>query len=238
MAPAPVLKLDKAVFAWPGTGGEAGFELRIEDWEVAPGARVALVGPSGSGKTTLLNLLSGVTVAQSGAVGLLGVDWGSLSSPARDRRRVDHVGLVFQMFNLLPYLGLAENVTLPLTFSRRRRAAVQERGGAEAEARRLLGALGLDLDRFAGRPVSELSVGQQQRVAAARALIGGPELLLADEPTSALDAVNRDAFLDLLFREADAAGAAVVAVTHDEQAAARFDQRLQLSDLITQRVAA
>lgn len=238
MASAPVLKLEDARFVWPGAGGGDGFELRINDWEVAPGARVALIGPSGSGKTTLLNLLSGVTVAQAGVVALLGTDWGTLSSPARDRRRVDHVGLVFQMFNLLPYLGLAENVTLPLTFSSRRRAGVAAQGGAEAEARRLLGALGLDLDQFGRRPVSELSVGQQQRVAAARALIGAPELLLADEPTSALDAVNRDAFLDLLFREADQAGAAVVAVTHDEQVAARFDQRVRISDLIAQQAAA
>ena len=183
-----MLRLRDARFAWPGAGGGEGFELRIDAWEVAPGARVALVGPSGSGKTTLLNLLAGVTTPASGTVALLGVDWAGLSGPARDQRRVDHVGLVFQMFNLLPYLGLEENVTLPLTFSRRRRDAVAARGGATAEARRLLRALGLDPEQFGRRVVSDLSVGQQQRVAAARALIGNPELVIADEPTSSLDA--------------------------------------------------
>lgn len=233
-ASSPVLQLSEVAFAWPRRAGALGFQLAVAEWRVGAGERIALIGPSGGGKTTLLNLLAGVTTAQSGSVALLGQDLCALSGPRRDRFRADHVGLIFQMFNLLPYVDVGENVLLPLRFSRVRRArAAATPGGERAEAARLLTALGLEAEAFFTRPVGELSVGQQQRVAAARALIGGPELILADEPTSALDAENRESFLHLLFTEARRAGAAVIVVTHDAAVAGQFDRTVALADIAT-----
>ena len=223
----PAIALENVSFAWPG---EDGFRLTIPRWTVARGARVALIGPSGSGKTTLLNLLAGVTRADRGAVRVLGSDLSLLSGARRDQFRGDHVGLIFQMFNLLPYASMVENALLPLRFSRLRRDRV---GGDETqEARRLLSRLGLDLSTLEGRSVAQLSVGQQQRVAAARALIGAPELIVADEPTSALDPEARDGFLSLLFAEAERSGATLLCVTHDAAVAARFDRSAPLSDIV------
>lgn len=168
-------------------------------------------------------------MAQSGEVRVLGEDLAGLSSRRRDAFRVDHIGFVFQLFNLLPYLSLVENVLLPCRFSRRRRDnALEASGTLPAEASRLLAHLGLDTRKFGGRPVSELSVGQQQRVAAARALIGSPELVVADEPTSALDSDLRGAFLSLLFAEVENAAATLIFVSHDRSLERDFDRVLAL----------
>ncbi|MCE2970126.1 MAG: ATP-binding cassette domain-containing protein [Burkholderiales bacterium] len=213
-------------FAWPGAA-----PLALPDLTVHPGERWLLEGPSGAGKSTLLQLLSGVLLADAGEVALLGRPWREFGGAARDARRADHIGLVFQMFNLVPYLSALANVLLPCRFSARRRARALQRGATlDAEAQRLLAALGLDDVRLVGRAADRLSVGQQQRVAAARALIGAPELILADEPTSALDEDNRRAFLDLLFAEAQAAGAAVVVVSHDAALRPWFERRLRLGE--------
>ncbi len=200
--------------------------LDIPVFDVAAGERVFIRGASGSGKTTLLNLLAGVSVAERGTVSVLDTDLAGLSASRRDRFRADHAGFIFQMFNLVPYLSLVENVVLPCHFSARRRARA---GDMEETARRLLERMGLDPAAAAGRPVAELSVGQQQRVAAARALIGAPELLIADEPTSALDADTRGRFLDLLFAEARAAGTTIVFVSHDAVLADMFDRTVEFA---------
>jgi putative ABC transport system ATP-binding protein len=133
------------------------------------------------------------------------------------------------MFNLVPYLSVVGNVTLPLKFSGRRRKAVG--GDADAEARRLLGRLGLTDEALLARRVSDLSVGQQQRVAAARALIGGPEIVIADEPTSALDSDARDRFIELLSEEAARTGAALLFVSHDASLARLFDRAVDLAEI-------
>jgi putative ABC transport system ATP-binding protein len=206
--------------------------LDIARFSVAPGERVFLSGPSGSGKSTLLNLLGGVAVADTGRVEVLGTDLASLPARGRDRFRSDHVGFVFQMFNLLPFLPLVANVTLPCLFSPVRRARAEARtGSADAEAARLLAAMGLAREVIENRATSDLSVGQQQRVAAARALIGAPELIVADEPTSALDTEVRRAFLDLLFAEVANAGSTLLFVSHDGSLADRFDRAVRLSDI-------
>ena len=193
--------------------------------------RVFVHGPSGSGKSSLLSLLAGVVVPQRGTLRILGTEISRLSGPARDAFRADHVGIVFQMFNLVPYLSMVENVTLPCRFSRRRRRQVDERGGAEREAARLLAHLDLGEEAEAERAVTRLSVGQQQRVAAARAIIGRPEIVLADEPTSALDAERREAFLTLLFRECASEDATLLFVSHDRGLERFFDRTLALTDL-------
>ena len=161
----------------------------------------------------------------------LGQDLGQLSAGARDRFRVDHTGYIFQQFNLLPFLSVRENVELPCRFSRlRAERARQRHGSIDAAAAALLDHLGLRAELL-GRRADELSIGQQQRVAAARALIGQPELVIADEPTSALDFDAREAFLQLLFAECRAAGASLLFVSHDQSLAPLFDRSLSLGEL-------
>lgn len=196
--------------------------------DVARGEQVFLAGPSGSGKSTLLALLAGIAVPAQGDIRILGESLGALSGTARDRLRADRIGVIFQLFNLLPYLTVVENVTLPCLFSTRRRATAAARGGVDAEARRLLDRLGLRDPALQRRAVGDLSVGQQQRVAAARALIGAPDLVLADEPTSALDAERRIEFVELLLRECRAADAALIFVSHDRSLADRFARRIEI----------
>jgi putative ABC transport system ATP-binding protein len=205
--------------------------LDIDEFRVSAGERVFLHGPSGSGKSSMLSLIGGVTLPERGEVRVLGTDLARLTGPARDRFRAEHLGFVFQLFNLIPYLSALENILLPCRFSPRRRAAAEAAGGSvPAEARRL--AEHLDLaPALLERPAAELSVGQQQRVAAARSLIGRPQLVIADEPTSALDADRELAFLELLLSECAATGAAVLLVSHDVRLADRFDRAVALADI-------
>jgi putative ABC transport system ATP-binding protein len=206
--------------------------LEIERFSVADGERVFLHGPSGSGKTTLINLLGGIARPQRGHIEIFGQDLGGLSSARRDRFRADHMGMIFQVFNLVPYLSLTENVTLPCLFSARRRAqAIAETGSVTTSAARLLEEMDLPQTLYGDRPVQELSTGQQQRAAAARALIGGPEIIIADEPTSALDAANTALFLDLAFEEIARRGTTLLFVSHDDRLAERFDRTVALSSL-------
>jgi putative ABC transport system ATP-binding protein len=198
-------------------------ELRVER-----GERLFLHGPSGSGKTTLLGLLAGVLAPRSGSVTVLETPLGSLSGGLRDRFRAEHLGYVFQMFNLIPYLSVRENIVLPCRLSSRRRARLAGRD-LTAEAATL--AARLEIDGLLDSPVTELSVGQQQRVAVARALIGAPELVVCDEPTSALDTDRRDRFLELLFARCEEAGSALVFVSHDLALAPRFGRTVALREL-------
>ncbi len=223
-----MLEIEALRFAWPRAATDT---LQIDSLHVAPGETLFLYGPSGVGKSTLLGLLAGVLEPTSGQVRLLGVDWASISAAQRDARRAEHVGYIFQQFNLLPYLNVLDNVLLPTRFSARRaERATQHAGSARAAAESLLARFGLDSTLWP-RAASMLSVGQQQRVAAARALIGRPELVIADEPTSALDTALRDGFMDLLLGECAASGSTLVFVSHDERLAARFDRRVSLAEV-------
>jgi putative ABC transport system ATP-binding protein len=215
-------------FTWPRASQPL---LDITEWRLARGEQVFLRGESGSGKSTLLALLAGVRLATQGRASLLGRDWASLPAAARDGHRADHVGIVFQQFNLLGYLPVIDNVLLPCRFSAQRAArAVQAAGSARDAAARLLQSMGLDAALWS-RPAGTLSVGQQQRVAAARALIGAPELVLADEPTSALDEARREEFMDLLLAACTRDGCALVFVSHDARLAARFERQIALGEL-------
>ena len=206
--------------------------LDIAELTVAAGEKLFVEGPSGSGKSTLLGLLGGILTPSAGTVEVHGETLSAMSAAARDRFRAEHVGFVFQMFNLLPYLSVAENVALPCRFSAQRAEAARRGGSSIAgEARRLLQRLGLAGEDLLERPVTSLSIGQQQRVAVARALIGRPALLVADEPTAALDAGNRERFVRLLMEECDAAGSAAVFVSHDPSLAASFDRSVSLPEL-------
>jgi putative ABC transport system ATP-binding protein len=206
--------------------------LDIAAFEVARGEHIFIKGPSGSGKTTLLNLLAGIVTPESGSVAVLDTDIAALGGARRDAFRAQHIGFIFQMFNLVPYLSLIENVALPCRFSAaRRQRALARSATLAAEARRILGHMELDVDALAGRPVTQLSMGQQQRVAAARALIGAPDLVVADEPTSSLDVDVRRSFLDLLFREMKEAGATLLFVSHDPSLEPHFDRTVALADI-------
>lgn len=223
------IELENVRFRWRNG---APLVLDIPELSARSGERLFIRGPSGSGKTTLLNLLAGISLPEAGAVRVMGTDLSGLSGGARDAFRVDTVGFIFQMFNLLPFLSLTENVLLPCRFSPARRArAAAAPGGAEAEARRLLAHMGLAAAAAEGRSAAELSTGQQQRVAAARALIGGPPVIIADEPTSALDADAQAAFLDLLTAEAARNGATVLFVSHDSRLESHFDRVVDLASM-------
>jgi putative ABC transport system ATP-binding protein len=221
-----VVEVSGIRFSWANAAPPV---VDIETLRIARGERVFLRGPSGSGKSTLLSLLAGVVTPQAGTVRVLGRDLGALGGAERDRFRADHIGFIFQMFNLIPYLSVVENVSLPCGFSRRRRERAG--GNVEAEAMRLLEHLDMGGADVVGRAVTELSVGQQQRVAAARALIGAPELVIADEPTSSLDADRRAAFIDLLFRECARGEAALIFVSHDASLAPAFDRSIEFTEL-------
>ncbi len=220
----PLLSLENLIFRWPG---QAEACLDIADFQVVEDEQVFIHGESGSGKSTLLNLVAGVLAPQRGTINALGQPLSSLSAAARDRFRVDHIGLIFQQFNLIPYLSVLDNVLLPCRFSRRR---AERAGDMRQAAATLLQHLDLDASLWQ-RKATQLSVGQQQRVAAARALIGRPEIVIADEPTSALDAARQAAFLDLLRRECATAHAALLFVSHDLRLAEGFNRQVEMAQL-------
>ncbi|WP_432730570.1 ABC transporter ATP-binding protein [Variovorax sp. W6] len=222
-----VLAAEALRFSWPAAKAPC---IDIEAFRITAGESVFLHGPSGCGKSTLLSLLAGVLVADEGRVTLLGHDWSKLSGTQRDRSRVAHVGYIFQQFNLLPYLSVIDNVLLPCRFSQRREANASRNGSSRGEAEHLLDQMGLDCNLW-GRQALQLSVGQQQRVAAARALIGQPEVVIADEPTSALDEDRREAFLDVLLTACAEHHSALVFVSHDQRIAQRFARHVLLPEI-------
>ena len=224
--PDDAIDLEQLTFAWPG----APDLLHIDRLRVARGERVFLRGPSGSGKSTLLGLIGGLLAPTGGSIRVLGQPLHDMSAAQRDRFRGEHVGFVFQMFNLIPYLSVRENVALALRFAPQRAARIPE-GARDAEAVRLLAALGLADPALLDRSVTQLSIGQQQRVAAARALLGRPELVVADEPTSALDHDARESFLRLLTQECATHGTTLLYVSHDPTLGALFDRQHSLPEL-------
>lgn len=206
---------------------KVGEVLRIPHFDLAEGEALFVHGPSGSGKTTFLNILAGVAPAGKGEVRVLGQALERLGSRARDRFRGDHVGFIFQNLNLIPYLSVLENVTLPLRISKFRKERLKK--GVREDALELLAHL--NLADVADRPAPELSVGQQQRVAVARALIGSPEIVIADEPTSSLDDEVTDRFVELLLGERREARFSLVFVSHDRRLAKFFDRSVALSEI-------
>lgn len=194
--------------------------------EVAKGEHVFLIGPSGSGKTTLLNLITGVLAPSKGQIEILGQNLSAMRSASRDAFRADSFGIIFQLFNLIPYLSVIENVLLPLRFSAKRNRNID--GSPEVAAVQLLKNLGLGDELFHKNRCADLSVGQQQRVAAARALLGSPEIIIADEPTSALDSDSREEFLGSLFTQCEAHNTTLLFVSHDSSLRNRFSRVLSL----------
>jgi putative ABC transport system ATP-binding protein len=220
-APAPpaVVRASGVVRRY-GTGETAVDALRGVSVEIAKGHLTAVMGPSGSGKSTLMHILAGLDKPTSGSVAIAGTDITNLDDAALTRLRRDHIGFIFQFFNLLPMLTAAENIALPLKLA----------GGKPDPdwLAELIATVGLSA-RLGHRP-SELSGGQQQRVAVARALVSRPSVMFADEPTGNLDSTTSGEILALLRKSVDQLGQTTVMVTHDAHAAAIADRVLFLAD--------
>ena len=221
------IELEKIAYTWPGSDRAA---LNITSWKLMEGERVFLYGASGSGKSTLLNLLAGILQPQQGLVRVLGQELGQMGARARDAFRARHMGFIFQQFNLLPYLTVETNIQLALHFGR----SVDKNIRHSIEE--LMQQLSLPADLL-NRQASQLSVGQQQRVAMVRALINHPQIIIADEPTSALDSDSRDEFIELLLKCASINQSSVVFVSHDVTLANHFDKRININDINSAQVA-
>lgn len=228
----PALSLRNVQFSWQKRGG---FALSCAEFSLDQGETVLLLGESGSGKSTLLSLICGIVTASAGEVVVNGTEIGALTAGKRDRFRAEEIGIIFQQFNLLPYASVADNIALPLRFAPKRR---KRAGDIALTTTALCRQLGLPEDA-PHLKAGHLSVGQQQRVAVARALIGTPALIVADEPTSALDAASQDSFVTLLFDQIRKSGSSLLMVSHDARLAGRFDRVVHLQDIVsTQRSAA
>ncbi len=220
----PAIDLTDVSFEWPGRR----FGLEVDGFRVETGETVLLLGESGSGKSTLLSLICGIATPQRGSIIVHGQDLSALSAAQRDRFRADTLGIIFQMFNLLPYATPLDNILLPLRFSAERKS---RSGDPRADALDLTQALGLPEALVQHGPSSNLSVGQQQRVAVARAMIGSPPIVIADEPTSALDADTQGEFLELVFAQVRKASSTLLMVSHDTRLASRFDRVVRLDEI-------
>jgi len=224
-----MINLENVSFKWHKKAASP--TLTIEQLAIDEGEHVFLHGPSGSGKSTLLALLAGINVTTSGQLCVLNQNLSALTNAQRDVFRADHIGYIFQNFNLLPYLTPLENVCLGCQFSKKRQQHVLSQvDNLESEAARLLNALGLEA-HFHNQNVATLSIGQQQRVAAARAFIGSPELIIADEPTPAVANQNRESFIQLLFEQAKKSNSTLVFVSHDETLKPLFSRTIDLVSL-------
>jgi putative ABC transport system ATP-binding protein len=201
--------------------------LNIPSLNIKYGEKIFIYGPSGSGKSTLLNLLAGITRATSGSIEILSKNFDTLSIGAKDRFRGDHIGFIFQSFNLISYLTIYENILLPLKASPKKNSRIQTNIYSEIE--RISSRL--DIKHLLNKRVTELSVGQQQRVAVARALIGDSELIIADEPTSSLDEDVTNNFMKLLIEEQKKRNFTLIFVSHDRRLSTFFDKEISLSEL-------
>ena len=200
------------------------FSLRIPNWQIQTGEKVFLYGRSGEGKSTLLNLISGIESRYSGEIQVLGQDLAKLTQTQKDSFRANNIGIIFQQFNLLPFLSAKQNILLAQRFKNKNQTYTAQPEDLDAICEKL------ELSRhLLSQKAMELSVGQQQRVAVARALYGQPALIIADEPTSALDTQSREQFIRLLLDSAQSS--TVIFVSHDMSLASHFDQQVELAKI-------
>ena len=219
------IRLDSLRFYWSKF---ADFKIYIPKLEIGRGEKVLLLGESGSGKTTLLSLICGFLSPISGDIFLNEQKLNDLKANKKDQFRSDNIGIIFQQFNLLPYANVIDNITLPLYFSKNRDSRVTNHREA---ALNLCRSLQLSESTIAMQ-ANKLSVGQQQRVAVARALIGNPSLIIADEPTSSLDASTQKKFLDLMFRQIEEHKSTLLMVSHDASISNYFDRTINIKDIL------
>ena len=225
MSDAAIIKLTDVRFRWPGWPP---FSISVDKLSVREGEKILLLGESGSGKSTLLSLICATLLADSGTVVIGGTEIKTLSGWARDRFRAEQIGVIFQQFNLLPFGSVLDNILLPLRFAPIRRRNCND---APRKVVELCKDLGLP-DNVETTKAANLSVGQQQRVAVARALIGQPPILIADEPTSSLDEANQDNFLDVLFEQVRVYNSTLLMVSHNPRLSEGFDRVLHMSEIV------
>ena len=229
------LELRHIEFAWPNQTKPL---FVIPELSLQQGQTLFIGGPSGSGKSSLLSLIAGIQLPRQGSCHVLGTSLSQLSASERDKFRGEHLGLIFQQFNLLPFLTVEENIELPSKlFASRFQKSTQIFGSVQKHIDTLCHALHLQ-PSLRGRQARLLSVGEQQRVAAARALLGCPALVVADEPTSALDEDNKLDFLNLLLSTASAQNTSVVTVSHDMRIASKFDHVFHMPPMESKHVLA
>ena len=221
-----IIKIDCVRFYW---SKKSNFKIFIQNLEIKKGEKVLLLGESGSGKTTLLSLLCGFLNPLSGTISINGNEINKLSSKSKDEYRADNIGIIFQQFNLLPYAGVIDNILLPLYFSKVRSNSIIN---PQETAVQLCKQLRLP-DDVINYKADSLSVGQQQRVAVARALIGNPSLIIADEPTSSIDSAAQQIFLDLMFEQIYKNESTLLMVSHDKSLSSRFDRLIDINEIIT-----
>jgi len=202
-----------------------GKKIVFPEIEIERGQRLLISGFSGCGKTTLLSLIAGALKLQAGDIKFDDINYSTMSSLLLDKFRADHIGYIFQTLNLIPFLSVSENIALGIRFSQSRKSRVDN---LNQEIERLVDSLGLEKEAL-NTPVGRLSVGQQQRVAAARALLGKPDLILADEPTSALDSDTTKKFLHEVMETFDSTKQAIIMVSHDASIAPYFDTVVDLN---------
>lgn len=210
--------------------------LDIKTFQLKKAEKVFLYGPSGCGKSTFLGIIAGVLSAQKGLVNVFEHDFSQLSATKRDKIRGEKIGYIFQMFNLIPYLSVMENILLPCTLNADRRKKFKSEEELTEKAYELCQKF--KIESLLKNKVTEISIGQQQRVAAARALLGNPELIIADEPTSALDADLQEIFLENLLSQCESQQAALLFVSHDKRFASAFHREVSLPNMNMQNVTA
>ena len=220
-----IIKIDTVKFYW---SKKSNFKIFVPNLEIKKGEKVLLLGESGSGKTTLLSLMCGFLNPLSGNISINGNTINQLSSKTRDEYRADNIGIIFQQFNLLPYANVVDNVLLPLYFSKVRSNNVSNKKEKVIELFKQL-RLPDDIAQFRA---SSLSMGQQQRVAVARALIGNPSLIIADEPTSSLDADAQKIFLNLMFEQISENNSTLLMVSHDRSLSDQFDRLIDINEIL------
>ena len=220
-----IIKINSVRFYW---SKKSNFKIFVPNLEIKKGEKVLLLGESGSGKTTLLSLMCGFLNPLSGNISINGNTINQLSSKTRDEYRADNIGIIFQQFNLLPYANVVDNVLLPLYFSKVRSNNVSNKKEKVIELFKQL-RLPDDIAQFRA---SSLSMGQQQRVAVARALIGNPSLIIADEPTSSLDADAQKIFLNLMFEQISENNSTLLMVSHDKSLSNQFDRLIDINEIL------
>ena len=220
-----IVKIESLRFQWSKNNN---FKIFVPKLEVGRGKKVLFLGESGSGKTTLLSLICGFLEPLSGSISINDKIISNLTSTNKDAYRSDNIGIIFQQFNLLPYANVIDNIILPLYFSKQRSKKVENKINA---AMTLCDQLRLP-ESILNQKASNLSVGQQQRVAVARALIGSPSIIVADEPTSSLDTEAQELFLDLMFDQISKNSSTLLMVSHDKSLTNYFDQVIDINEIL------
>ena len=220
-----IVKIESLRFQWSKNNN---FKIFVPKLEVGRGKKVLFLGESGSGKTTLLSLICGFLEPLSGSISINDKIISNLTSTNKDAYRSDNIGIIFQQFNLLPYANVIDNIILPLYFSKQRSKKVENKINA---AMNLCDQLRLP-ESILNQKASNLSVGQQQRVAVARALIGSPSIIVADEPTSSLDTEAQELFLDLMFDQISKNLSTLLMVSHDKSLTNYFDQVIDINEIL------